>query len=112
MRKISLKNFIEELDSFFAKEDLQGAEKCLLRWLDLARECGDKSGELIVLNEMTGFYRQTKEEDNSENTDDSDVTETETEESTSDVDTSDKEEEETTETGDGEEDWGLGFLPF
>lgn len=63
MRKISLKNFIEELDSFFAKEDLQGAEKCLLRWLDLARECGDKSGELIVLNEMTGFYRQTKEED-------------------------------------------------
>ncbi len=63
MRKISLKNFIEELDSFFAREDLQGAEKCLLRWLDLARECGDKSGEIIVLNEMTGFYRQTKEED-------------------------------------------------
>lgn len=63
MRKISLKKFIEELDSFFAKEDLQGAENCALRWLDLARESNDKSGELIILNEMTGFYRQTKEEE-------------------------------------------------
>lgn len=63
MRKISLRTFISELDSLFAKEDLQGAEACVTHWLSLAREYGDKSGELIVLNEMTGFYRQTKNEE-------------------------------------------------
>lgn len=63
MRKISLRTFIKELDSLFAKEDLQGAEACAVKWLDLAREYGDKPGELIILNEMTGFYRQTKNEE-------------------------------------------------
>lgn len=63
MHKISLRTFIKELDSLFAKEDLQGAEACAVKWLDLAREYGDKPGELIVLNEMTGFYRQTKNEE-------------------------------------------------
>lgn len=63
MSKISLRTFIKELDSFFAKEDLQGAEACALRWIDLARKYDDKPGELIVLNEMTGFYRRTKNEE-------------------------------------------------
>lgn len=63
MRKISLRTFIKELDSLFAKENLQGAEACAVKWLDLAREYGDKPGELIVLNEMTGFYRQIKNEE-------------------------------------------------
>lgn len=62
MAKISVRNFISELDAFFAKEDLQGARRCMLEWRKRAAESGDKSGELTVLNEMTGFYRQTKEE--------------------------------------------------
>ncbi len=62
MLKISVRNFINELDSFFAKEDLQGAHRCLLEWRNRAADAGDKSGELTVLNEMIGFYRQTKEE--------------------------------------------------
>ena len=62
MAKISVRNFISELDSFFAKEDLQGARRCLLEWRSRTTDCGDKSGELTVLNEMIGFYRQTKEE--------------------------------------------------
>lgn len=63
MYKISVRNFIKELDSFFAKEDLQGAEQCALRWLDLACKHGDKPAELTIYNEMTGFYRQTREEE-------------------------------------------------
>ena len=63
MAKISVRNFINELDSFFAKEDLQGARLCLLEWRNRATDSGDKSGELTVLNEMIGFYRQTKEEE-------------------------------------------------
>jgi len=62
MAKISVRNFINELDMFFAKEDLQGARRCMLEWRNRAADLGDKSGELTVLNEMIGFYRQTKEE--------------------------------------------------
>lgn len=62
MAKISVRNFINELDMFFAKEDLQGARLCMLEWRNRAADSGDKSGELTVLNEMIGFYRQTKEE--------------------------------------------------
>lgn len=62
MIKISVTNFIKELDSFFAKEDLQGAGQCMLNWRSMAVHAGDKKGELTVLNEMIGYYRQTKEE--------------------------------------------------
>lgn len=62
MSKISIKTFINELDSCFAKENLAEAELCLLEWRNRAVHSGDKSGELSVLNEMTGFYRQTKNE--------------------------------------------------
>lgn len=62
MAKISVKNFIAELDSYFARENLGGAGQCLLEWRERAVEAGDKSGELTVLNEMIGYYRQTKDE--------------------------------------------------
>ncbi len=62
MTKISVSNFIKELDSHFAKEDLQGAGSCLLEWRERAIFAEDKSGELTVLNEMIGYYRQTREE--------------------------------------------------
>lgn len=62
MPKISIRNFISELDSFFAKEDLRGAGNCLLEWRSRAAHADDKSGELTVLNEMIGYYRQTREE--------------------------------------------------
>ena len=62
MAKISVKNFIAELDSYFARENLGDAGQCLLEWRERAVGAGDKSGELTVLNEMIGFYRQTKDE--------------------------------------------------
>ncbi len=62
MTKISVSNFIKELDSHFAKEDLQGAGRCLLEWRERAVFAGDKNGELSILNEMIGYYRQTREE--------------------------------------------------
>ncbi len=62
MTRISVENFIKELDSHFAREDLQGAGRCLLEWRERAVFAGDKNGELTVLNEMIGYYRQTREE--------------------------------------------------
>ena len=63
MVKFSVQKFISELASFFAKDDLQGAGQCLLEWRKRAADAGNKNGELTVLNEMTGFYRQTKDEE-------------------------------------------------
>lgn len=59
MAIISIRAFIKELDSYFAKEDLQGAEACALRWLDIARKHNDPAGESMIYNELAGFYRQT-----------------------------------------------------
>ncbi len=63
MAIISIRTFIKELDSYFAKEDLQGAEACALRWLDIAHKHNDYAGESMIYNEMTGFYRQTGEKE-------------------------------------------------
>lgn len=63
MKAVNISNFISELDSFFSREDLEGAGSCLLKWRALAKDCGDKKGELSILNEMIGFYRQTQEKD-------------------------------------------------
>ena len=62
MAKISVYEFIKELDSHFAREDLAGAGECVLKWREKAREIDDRSGELSVLNEMIGYYRRTGEE--------------------------------------------------
>lgn len=63
MAIISVRAFLKELDSYFAKEDLQSAEACALRWLDIARKHNDYAGESMIYNEMTGFYRQTGEKE-------------------------------------------------
>lgn len=63
MAIISVRAFLKELDSYFAKEDLQGAEACALRWLDIARKHNDYAGESMIYNEMTGFYRRTGEKE-------------------------------------------------
>lgn len=63
MAKISVYEFITELDSHFAREDLAGAGECLLKWRQKARDLNDRSGELSVINEMIGYYRRTGEEE-------------------------------------------------
>lgn len=55
----SNEDFINELDSFFAKEDMPGAEKCLLRWKGIAERGGNTGAVITVLNESVGFYRNT-----------------------------------------------------
>ncbi len=63
MAIISIRTFQKEFDSYFAKEDLQGAEACALRWLDIARKHNDYAGEAMIYDEMAGFYRRTGEKE-------------------------------------------------
>ncbi len=59
MNAVNIEKFISELDSFFSREDIEGAGFCLLKWYGLAKENGDKKGELSILNEAAGYYRRT-----------------------------------------------------
>lgn len=61
--RIPVDRVVTKLDGFFAKNDLSGAEKHLLYWVDEAKELGDKGGELSLLSEQIGLYRKTAEKD-------------------------------------------------
>lgn len=51
---------IEKLDSYFARNDTQGAKRHLLYWLSEAQQGKDLRGELAVRNELLGLYRKTR----------------------------------------------------
>jgi tetratricopeptide (TPR) repeat protein len=55
--------FIENLDKFFATNDLKGAGDYLLYWENEARALQDDCGLLSVLNEEIGYYRRTNDSD-------------------------------------------------
>ncbi len=57
--RIDVRRVMIRLDEFFAKNDLVGAGEHLCYWLDEAVSLGDCSGELSLLNELTGYYRKT-----------------------------------------------------
>ncbi len=63
INKVNVRRFIEKLDSFFARNDLDGAGEFLDHWENEARFLGDNSGLLSVLNEKIGFYRRTNEKE-------------------------------------------------
>lgn len=57
----NIETFIRELDSYFAREDLTGAEACLISWKKKYISENNRKCILSVLNEMIGYYRQTKD---------------------------------------------------
>ena len=59
----STEDFINELDSFYMKNDMQGAGECLVRHLGIAQRQNNRGAEMCVLSEMTGYYRQTGDSD-------------------------------------------------
>ena len=62
MSNFDIGNFINSLDGFFARNDLAGAGAFLLEEREKVKISGDKKSELTILNEMTGYYRQTGDE--------------------------------------------------
>lgn len=56
--RIPVGRVIEKLDTFFAKNDLSGAERLLEYWISEAVSLGDLSGELSLVNEMLGLSRR------------------------------------------------------
>lgn len=57
--KIDVFRFIQNLDSFFRTNDLNGAGDYLRYWENEAKALSDKAGLLTVLNEEIGYFRRT-----------------------------------------------------
>lgn len=55
--------FIEELDAFFARNDIAGAGEHLLKWYKKASEENNTPLMITVLNEMLGYYRSVGDEE-------------------------------------------------
>ncbi len=49
----------EKLDEYMEDRDYPGAERHLLYWQEEARQGRDLRGQLLISNEMIGFYRKT-----------------------------------------------------
>lgn len=61
-RKIPLEAIIARSDELFNAEQSSAVGEHLRFWLKEAREMGDKSGELSLLNELIGHYRMAHDE--------------------------------------------------
>lgn len=55
---IPVDRLINKLDSFFAKNDAEGARRHLEYWLKEAQQGRDKRGQIAVVNELLGLYRK------------------------------------------------------
>lgn len=64
---IPVERIIEKEDEFLSRNDLASAEKLLRYWLDEAKALNDKRGELVVTSELTGVFRKTGNNEDSEN---------------------------------------------
>lgn len=55
--QVPLQEIIAENDRFLARGDHAAAGEYLRQWLETARSCGDRSGELSILSELMGHCR-------------------------------------------------------
>ena len=63
-KKIPVMRIIEKLDEFLNRNDYSSAEQLLTRWIDEAKTCQDKKGQLSLYNERMGLFRKlNKKED-------------------------------------------------
>ena len=58
---MNIQNFIEGLDALFGTASQQEIEGFCVRGLAQAREEADIQAQIIILNEMVGFYRESSQ---------------------------------------------------
>ena len=62
-RPVPQRRIAEKLDEYMSRRDYAGAERHLLYWLAEAQAGKDLRGELMLRNELIGYYRKTGERD-------------------------------------------------
>ena len=63
-RPVPQQRILAKLDEYMGRRDFAGAERHLLYWLKEAELAGDHRGELLVLNELVGYYRKAGSREN------------------------------------------------
>lgn len=59
----TIQEVIEEFDRLIAKDAKAEAAACLEHWLEEFEKSGDWAGQITILNEMMGFYRNSGEKE-------------------------------------------------
>ena len=62
-KQIPVMRIIEKLDAFLNRNDYSSAELLLTKWLDEAKNCRDKKGQLSLYNERMGLFRKLSKKD-------------------------------------------------
>ena len=65
IKSVPQKRIVEKMNEYMSRRDYAGAERHLLYWLEEARLGGDRRGELMIRNELTGHYRKTGDREKS-----------------------------------------------
>ena len=60
---IPIGRIINKLDSYYASDNIKGAEELLVYWEEECRKQDDRGGLLTIANEQIGFYRRNKDVD-------------------------------------------------
>lgn len=63
-KRIPVARIFEKFDGYLFKKEYAEAKKLLAYWVDEAKMSGDVMGELAVLNECVGLYRNLGEKEN------------------------------------------------
>ena len=63
LQPIPQRRILDKLDRLLAGNDLSGAERHLLYWMDEAVSTADLRGQLMLSNELIGHYRKTGRRD-------------------------------------------------
>ena len=63
LQNTSIHGIIEEFDRLLARDDKDAAAAYLETWLSRFEDTGDWAGQITILNEMMGFYRNTGEKE-------------------------------------------------
>ena len=59
VKPVPQQRIVEKLDEYMGRRDFEGAERHLKYWLEEAGLGADLRGELLIRNEMVGYYRKT-----------------------------------------------------
>ena len=61
VKPVPQKRIMEKLDEYMSRRDYEGAGRHLQYWLEEARLGGDRGGELMIRNELAGYFRKMGE---------------------------------------------------
>ncbi|MBR0411642.1 MAG: tetratricopeptide repeat protein [Eubacterium sp.] len=64
VKPVPQQRIIQKMDEYMSRRDYEGAGRHLLYWLEEARFGSDLKGQLMICNELVGYYRKMSDREN------------------------------------------------